>query len=88
MNRRKNLSRLRKAYLARLREKQLKYLLSLCEDLNRSAASVGEIREFYGEALPDHVCGVLMDALASLTMARLHIRDECERLKGGDDEPR
>jgi hypothetical protein len=44
---------------------------------------VGEIREFYGKALSDHVCDVLMDALASLTMVELYIRREYERLKKG-----
>jgi hypothetical protein len=84
MSPRKNMAQRRKEYLARLRGKQLKYLVGLCQDLSRAAASVGEIREFYGKALSDHVCDVLMDALASLTMARLYIHDECERLKGGE----
>jgi hypothetical protein len=80
MKLRGNTARLR----ARLREKQLKYLVGLCQDLSRAAAFVGEILDYHGEVLPDRVCDALRNALAGLVMAELHIRDERERRKGGE----
>jgi hypothetical protein len=56
----------------------------VCQDLSRAAASVGEILDYHGEVLPDRVCDALRNALAGLVMAELHIRDERERRKGGE----
>jgi hypothetical protein len=73
----------RKEYLALLRERQLKQIPQMCQNLREAAAGVGEILDFHGKALSDRVCDVLRDALAGLVMAELHIRGECERRKGG-----
>jgi RecB family exonuclease len=72
MKLRGNTARLR----ARLREKQLKYLVGLCQDLSRAAASVGEILDYHSGALSGRVCDALRDALAGLVMAESHIRDQ------------
>jgi hypothetical protein len=82
MNLRENIAQRRKEYLARLREQQLEHLACLCQNLSRAAASVGEILDLCGEALSARVCGALLDALAGLVMAELHIYNQAEQQKG------